>query len=419
MSNTGEETAPNGPINGAKTQEAGPAGKVRSTTRKLIDRLLSKRIIGESVSRKPKHPRYVPLRKNEIFEALTELYALNFQAKWNILKPLLREYSIPQGLAGWMYLARVYISHWFIDLYVSNREACEKHTAIRISEFYMKQLGCSSNYYDTFLVLLSASTRPTRILGLQEDTLYVPLITNRYSWASPTRNYFDITNFSYNLDLLGALIDTMSNSQFGWRMFPTVNDALGRPCWLLDWHDDQCYAWFPEEGNYTDEDTNLSFILGVSCTPHLASRDDDMPQFFPGNTVPDDEEHFLYERSTSKRFHGNIDKRVIEHFDLDIPILLPPLPPPFVGEGSGQPSGAAMLIEGAEPEQESGRESPAQTQTRPTFTSIIPMPPPGPRIHNHQVFGYVIMDYKYYDLVVYRVDINSRSAAHKVLVYKD
>jgi len=110
----------------------------------------------------------------------------------------------------------------------------------------------------------------------------------------------------------------MTDPNSKWLMNTYSNGVLGRPFWLLDRHNDQIFAWFPEDENYNKDNTNLALILVVACTPHLASRDDDIPQQYPNNVVPNAGTIFQYERKIPAQFYSNYDQRVVGHQKLKI-----------------------------------------------------------------------------------------------------
>jgi hypothetical protein len=98
---------------------------------------------------------------------------------------------------------------------------------------------------------------------------------------------------------------------------PLSNDPIGTPVWLFDYHQvdrkTRAYAWFPKESNYTDHDLALSFILGVSCTPHLGPVQYDEWQWYPGltkgNTIIDP---WTHPRVSPRTIHGNSEVNVLE-----------------------------------------------------------------------------------------------------------
>jgi hypothetical protein len=249
--------------------------------------------------------------------------------------------------------------------------------------------------------------KPTHVKGHLEDTLYIPLITETYRWNDRNKNVFGLTNFTYNSQLFKALISFMKEPSSGWHTATPSNDPLGRPFWLFDWHDGKAYAWFPDEDNYNYDDSNLAFIVGVPCTPLLSTRDEDIPQQFPQNTMPNYLDVDSLKRAIPKRCRSNIDVRQVEketrivtrRMDVSVVRQVP------------------LLIEGASSGAESGEieQRLAMTQQTPqsrteTFIESRPI--------KYSLYLFKIIDYMYYACVLRKVEINMRAAALKVLTYK-
>lgn len=57
----------------------------------------------------------------------------------------------------------------------------------------------------------------------------------------------------------------------------------------------------------------MALILGVSCTPHLTSRDVEIPQQYPGNLIS---RETVMRRKEGKSFHSMFDVTIIEDVDL-------------------------------------------------------------------------------------------------------
>lgn len=396
----GDKTTSTGGTTHTETLTAGGSGFSRSPTRMAADNLQMKSIIGGFTMQGPKTVRYIDFDSTAVFNSLAELYKFSFLRKWKALSKVVSPHT--RGINDPMdYLARVYISHWLIDVYVSIRDACLLHECVEVSDFYDKILSVQSNHYDCFLAALLQSIKPTHIKGYFEDSLYIPVLAQAYNWNSRDKNYFQIRNFAYNTRLFKAFISVMKTPASGWLTATPSNDPLGSPSWLFDWHEEQAYAWFPEEGNYNQDDVALAFIIGVPCTPPLAIRDKDIPQQFPGND-PIELEPAKLRRKTSKRFRANIEVRTAEacelsyHEQMEYSVTRPVAPP-----------------QGAETDTES--------------LALTQIPRPGaPRTETVQVPQNVkfrincfrIIDFLYFAHVLNKVEINMRTAAHKILTFK-
>lgn len=80
--------------------------------------------------------RYVHLERQSIFDSLVDLYAVFFKVHWARIRCTLDLYTADNQVSGWIQTARVYISVWFRDLYVSNRQAIGKHSSLGFSDKY-------------------------------------------------------------------------------------------------------------------------------------------------------------------------------------------------------------------------------------------------------------------------------------------
>lgn len=133
---------------------------------------------------------------------------------------------MPHGVQGWTYAARVYISMWFFDLYVSNREAVKKLSPIAFNQRYRHEILRVSDEYDTYLSLLNASIRPTHIKLTLEDALYIPILAENPNITSP--NPFEIPNFVRNEAYFYGFIALMKENK-KWNFRAIAGDVLGRP----------------------------------------------------------------------------------------------------------------------------------------------------------------------------------------------
>ncbi|KAI4322747.1 hypothetical protein L6164_022413 [Bauhinia variegata] len=206
-------------------------------------------------------------------------------------------------------MAAVYVSSWFWDLYCAIQRSVEKISSTAYTSYFHTPQAFMSTKYDAFLCRLNAVIRPTHIqLGL-EDTLWIPKLVDRYAWN--TDNPFNIPGFTINEAFFRGIIELMEAPNTRYKVEEISSTTLGRPMWLLDWHGDRAYAWFPTEFNCIKEDIVAAQILGVPCTPNLGPCDVDDWQYFPGGTMPADIPENLT-RITPRRFYGSAEFRSVE-----------------------------------------------------------------------------------------------------------
>ncbi|KAF5764356.1 hypothetical protein HanRHA438_Chr15g0703481 [Helianthus annuus] len=254
-------------------------------------------------------PRYINLRKQEIFDNLVNLYACVFAAQWQHYTHCIEFYSPPTGVPLHVYAARCYISMWFIDLYVSNRHVVRKLSSIAANEHFQGSLFPVYNKYDGYLALLNASIRPTYLMHSLDDAPYIPIIVD--SVNVDDSNPFGINDFTPK-EVCYSFATMMNGRSLG-HSTPLSKDAMGRPWWLFDWHfDKRAYAWFPSEGNFDLEDVALAYILGTACTPNIGPRDVDDWQYFADGIVPKTLYPEKYDRVTERRFYGSDEVRTME-----------------------------------------------------------------------------------------------------------
>lgn len=360
--------------------------------------LQSNHLIGCFKMKGPLTVRYIQLNSNDIFMSLVDLYIIPFQAHWKCFSHMVSPHSLPH-VNPVTYLARVYISHWFLDLYVSIRHACIRHECVDVSDHYDNERLTQSNYYDYFLTVLLQSMKPTHIIGCLEDSLYIPIINNALN--------FNITNFTYNPELFKELISKMKDPSTGWYTAAPSNEPFGRPCWLFDWHYGKAYAWFPKEGNYNYDDVNLAYIIGVPCTPLQSIRDEDFPRQYPNNIETETIDLMSLKRVLPKRRMSNIDVRTIKKQVLEIerPIQI-------------QFARQVPTITAGGKEAEDVETPSALTLTQVGRTRIMETVTET-RMIKFKVNLFSIVDYMYYACVLGKVEINMRSAAHMILTFKE
>ena len=430
---------------------APPRSSTRSVISRASDYLQDSTRIGIDYTRAPKYRRYVDLRRNEMYSRLVTMYTQQFRVHWQQIKRTVEQYvsEIPHDVPQQEYCARVYVSAWFYDLYVSNREACKKLSDLAYTEHYRMDLVHKSTEYDAYLSYLNAQIRPTNLKLTHEDTLYIPRINQKINERATNDNYFTITNWEVNQPLLHYLIYVMKDRKL-LKMEALSETSTGRPSWLFDWHDDGlAYAWFPSEANYTFDDVTIAYILGVACTPKLAPRDYDEWQIMPGNIAPANPDYSQFQRARPLTYRGAVEIRVFERNITSVPDSYKPYfavrqrttpvqPPPQIPATSQpismrtrtQSKGGTSKKRKEALEQTSaiGQESSGSAQeaevNQPDPTAAVPNPVTDIIISpvNYEIifpdFNEVrIIDYLYHARVVKHIDDYSRHAAFNMLTH--
>nr|QUS52689.1 capsid protein [Mute swan feces associated partitiviridae 1] len=303
---TGDYVPPQGQSTSSQLAGPQPTPQTSTNIKRAVEFLSESDRIMMIRSHYLKYRRYVLLEKNYIYASLVELYSIVFRQHWHKLRRLKDSYTLPMGITqDWTYLARVYISSWFMDLYVSNREAVMKLSSLAFNERYHTEAVHDSTEYDDFLVSLSASIRPTHISLVMEDVLYIPIIADNPDFDSD--NPFIITNFHRDPNSLSSLLDLLTNDK-SWKMSKLTSNTIGRPCWLFDWFTSgEVCSFFPPDSNYSLDDVALAYIIGVACTPRLGPRDIDDWQYYPKNKYTKDMSRSDYERVTNRHFYGSYE----------------------------------------------------------------------------------------------------------------
>lgn len=343
------------------------------------------------VRHQPKlHRRYVVLRTQELFNRLHNLFVSQFQAHYRAFKTIMEAFPLEGGYTSAVsQAAACYISSWFWDLYVSNRESVLKLSSTAFLQYYNNEQHHSQDRYDPFLQHLNNVIKPTHIpLGL-EDTLFIPLLATNINFASGSP--FGVTGFIMNEALVQGILDTMDMKNNTWHTIPLAHDTLGRPMWLLDWRLNQAYAWFPQEGHFSKEDLVAAQILGIPCTPRLAPRDVDDWQFFPGNILPATINATQYHRLTPRRFYGAAEYRTIAHRVWHLPAdIISALAP----AGSKRPA----------PETSTSTSGNEDMETTPSVEASALATRPAAQPRQTSYYQYQLIDWCYHGLVVIGVN---------------
>lgn len=286
-------------------QNKSDEGSLRTLAQKSSDFTVNTQRIGIVIDSYPKNRRYIQLNLVQMFESLVDLYADLFMTQWSYFERVAK-YLAASGTDSngqRKNLARIYISHWMLDLYLSVRSSVEKLTPVAFTELFATDTARSSNEYDVFLAEVNSRIRPTHVVGCYEDTMFIPKfaedlnLTNSNPWGIP--------DFTINYPAFGAIIRSIKDKRAGWRTARLSNETVGRPIWLFDWHsEDRVCSWFPRPGNYTNEDVMYAYLIGVACTPHLAHSDRDVWQQVPDNTNWTDFDVRTVRWTRARRYHG-------------------------------------------------------------------------------------------------------------------
>ncbi|QRG29178.1 putative CP [Alloteropsis cryptic virus 1] len=261
-----------------------------------------------------KYRRYYKLKLQEMFDSLVELYSGIFKQYYHRFKRMAETYAIGQAsgqnVTPWRNIAINYVSTWFLDLYVSIREAVMKISSLAFNEHYHHQRVYVSDVYDDYLIQLNAAIRPTHLQLIPEDTLAIPIFKEKKTsndvidWSNT--NPFGIKGFSHELDFFYSTIEALKTEK-SWKMSSITTNTLGTPAWLFDWHEGHVCAWFPADSNYTMDDVTIAYIVGVACTPNLGPLEYDEWQFFPGNVAVTAPIPSSYRWTSSRHTYGGFE----------------------------------------------------------------------------------------------------------------
>nr|WEU67079.1 coat protein [Galphimia cryptic virus] len=376
--------------------------KVRQLTslRRVADKLLDGSRVCANRERFSGYRRYVPLNTQELFNALVQLYEILLHTQWQRFKRYVDSYN--PGAHAQQFAARRYISCWFHDLYVSNRDSARRLTPIAFQEHFSHEEVLYSDEYDIFLAMLNAHIRPTNIVGTPESTLWVPIIANVIDWD--TENPFGITNYDADFCFTKGLIDIMKDSK-NWGTQNLVTSTTGRPSWLLDWHNERAYAWFSAEGNYSDEDLAVAYIVGVACTPKLGIRDVDEWQSWENNQIPAEINVSRLNRVVANRWHGGYEVRTIDQRELDYYYIgeTPSTPAPIIkkkGKTAASKSKAVAISDEPRASKEKDKDKSSSSQEP----------------HLVTINQFQITDWTYHMEVLQHVELHSRTGALRSLI---
>lgn len=286
-------------------QDQSGEGSLRFLSQKSSDFSLSTQRIGTVIDSYPKNRRYVQLRLREMFVALVTLYASLFKTQWSYFKRVAENIDIKDADTERQRtnLARIYISHWLLDLYASVRTCVERLTPVAFTEMFTPEIPHSSFEYDVFLTHLNTCIRPTHVVGCYEDTMFIPKFAD--TPLTDSNNPWDIPEFKVDFPGMGAIVRAIKDKRAAWKTARLTNETVGRPIWLFDWHSqDRVCSWFPKEGNYTSEDVMYAYLIGVACTQNLAHTDRDEWQRIANNVDYNTLDARQLKRVWPRRYHG-------------------------------------------------------------------------------------------------------------------
>nr|QXV86353.1 coat protein [Partitiviridae sp.] len=296
-----------------------PQGIQPALLRTATDFLVQRERITMQRSHYIAYRRYAQLEAQNMYDELVDMYAMVFNTYWQKFRRFMDHFPPPQHVQPSTHAARAYISAWFIDLYVMNRNAVQRTSSIAFCQRYATELLPMLTEYDAYLSTLSSSIRPTQIRGALEDTLYIPYISDEITLPANNNealNPFELDHFVHNAELCTGLRDLMKECRI-FKMAELAQNTMGRPCWLFDWHNNNTVAaWFPSEGNFNLDDVSLAYIIGVACTPKMGPRDVDDWRLhqgrLPNRLTPAD-----YHRVVPRRWYGGYEVATIEGEEID------------------------------------------------------------------------------------------------------
>ena len=398
--------------------KVGPAattftGLNREALISIAEKLEADYQIGLSRDRSKAYPQVVHLRTNEIFARLVNLYANLFTTHWSLFQSATNLLYTSTTSQKQLKLARVYISSWFRDLYVSNSDATRNISGEIYDKYYSHQIAYVTGRYDPFLQHLNTIIRPTHVHMIPCDIMYYPVICEKPNWSSETNNPFNIPLGAIDFDVIRSLMDIFSDESNNFAVLPLNTNILGRPGWLFDFHQNQAFSWFPMENNFSSVDLIAPHILGLPCTPRLGPADIDHWANFTNNKKFTITDPARYSRRTSRTFYGSAEYRTVEYrsqeYNFEQILATPEVakktpvltsPPPSRATGKEKASGSL-------PVNEKQPTAPADDQ---------PMPdkfPPTVKINQYR-----FIDWCYHIRVILNSDAQTINKAFRTFIFK-
>lgn len=314
-------TSPKRPPTGLFT---GPPKRptIRSNSKLATDFLLDENRIGMEVHKPHKKRRYITLYLSKMMPALVTLYSFLFKVHWTHFRHVESKYpQIDKASNIYESFAIIYLSHWLYDLYRINRKSLESLDPVAFAEKYYTQVSVHSDRYDNFLALLASHIRPTHIQNNYADDVYIPILTKKATTTTLGALNIDWDKLSTNFELFSFIIFTLENKKLV-KMTPLSSDLLGRPSWLFDWTQTQsAFSWFPQEGNYNEEDIAVAYVIGDACTPKLGHADIDDWKYTNAATLDLSTLSLItaYKRVTPRRWSACAEFRTAEVEEVHLP----------------------------------------------------------------------------------------------------
>ncbi|QED42874.1 ORF1 [Dactylorhiza cryptic virus 2] len=383
----------------------------RTNERSATDYLLEQHRTGLVNHQPYKKRRYVTLYGERLFTSLVTLYTNLFQVNWQSFSRSVEKIPLTGTPAASHpgLCATVYVSHWVLDIYYSIRQSLKKIDPIAFAEYFFAETVLNSDTYDHFLSMLNAALRPTHITFATADEIYIPILDMKQDFTkAPPLPW---KGFHLNYTLFHLVHQTLTVRKLV-KMTPLSSDPLGRPSWLFDWPaSNQAFAWFPMEGNYSQEDVTIAYIIGAACTPKLGFADFDEWRYFQEGFNINTVDVPNYQRVVKRHWRGLAEYRLLQHESIPFPnahetddakfkkLNIGPLCLHPKDGTLAQPSTEASEDEtGEDYVPESPRVSTRSRSREPTskFTRIR------------------VVDYVYYGQVIIRSDDTSRFAAFKM-----
>jgi hypothetical protein len=203
-------------------------------------------------------------------------------------------------------LARNFVHHWFVDLYVGIRNSVQSLDPNIFNANYSDELGSTGQGYPSFFSTLYSMLMPTVSNRSTAEICYIP------TWDfDKTRNH----NNWFNIPLIaagdvdarrfGALIDVFKRSKSLSTNSLKVGTKFGSGAIFLDFwplHDpDHANSWLYMDNNFNDMDLTVMYILGTDV---FSTRLGPRYTFVP---TPDQNTRDNYELPYQAGFHENED----------------------------------------------------------------------------------------------------------------
>lgn len=397
----------------------------RSNSKLATDYLLEENRIGLEVHRPHKKRRYVSLNLARMMPALVTLYSFLFKVNWTHFRHAESKFPVKHtGITIFESFAIVYLSHWLHDLYRINRKCLESLDPVAFAEKYYHQVGTYSEVYDNFLSLLASHIRPTHITNNYADDIYIPVATTRESPNPLGQLIFAWDRYVLDSDLFYLIVQTLDIKKLT-KMTPLSSDLLGRPSWLFDWaQDNTVYSWFPQEGNYNDEDVSVAYVIGDACTPKLGHADIDDWKYTKAASVDLRTQSVIdsYKRVNPRRWYACAEFRTAEVEEVNLPRFHEKDDAAFRASNTGP----IQLVDNILSKLSIASSSTDEAEITEGIVDSTTVPPSPRYATRHQVqatteraFRTRVTDRLYYNQVIKYFDLTSRLTAFKLFTKYD